>query len=101
MEVDGHPLIDFKQFSELAEQVDSIVQYTPPRVEHATRQDVLEYIEYCLESSTSGDALHDHDSMEALSAELALEEHKEIATRAKMRSLGLPWSPAPPSRQRK
>ena len=89
MEVDGHPLIDFKKVSELAEQVDSIVQYTPPRVEHATRQDVLEYVEHSLESS--GDV--SHASMEALSAKLALEERKMLETRARMRSLGVPWSP--------
>ena len=91
MEVDGHPLIVFKQFSELAEQVDSIVQYTPPRIEHATRQDVLAYTEYSLKSIASVDT--SHDSTEALSAKLALEERKMVETRARMRSLGLPWSP--------
>ena len=91
MEVDGHPLIDFKKVSELAEQVDSIVQYTPPRVEHATRQDVLAYIEFSLKSSTSGDG--SRASMEALGAKLALEERKMLETRARMRSLGVPWSP--------
>jgi hypothetical protein len=101
MEVDGHPLIDFKQFSELAEQVDSIVQYTPPRVEHATRQDVLAYIEYCLKSSAGGDA--SQASTEVRSAKLALEERKMLETRARMRSLGLPWSPprsSPPTRRK-
>lgn len=86
--MDGHPLIDFKQLSELAEQVNSIVQYTPPRIEHATRQDVLASIEYSLESSTGGDAL-----TEALSAKLAPEERKMVEARARMRSLGFPWSP--------
>ena len=72
--MDGHPLIDFKQFSELAEQVDSIVQYTPPHIEHATHQDVLEYVEYSLQSSTIGYA--SRASMEALGAKLALEERR-------------------------
>jgi len=84
-------LIDYKQFSKLAEQVDSIVQYTPPHIEHATRQDVLEYVEYSLRSSTSGDT--SHASTEARGAKLALEERKMLETRARMRSLGLPWSP--------
>ncbi|KAH9029102.1 hypothetical protein EDB85DRAFT_1555024 [Lactarius pseudohatsudake] len=35
MEVDGHALIEFKLLSELAEQVESIVQFTPPS--HRTR----------------------------------------------------------------
>ena len=91
MEVDGRPLIDFKQFSDLAEQVDLIVQYTPPRIERATRQDVLAYIEYSLKLIASVDT--PHDSTEALSAKLALEERKMVETRARMRSLGLPWSP--------
>lgn len=88
MEVDGHILIDFKHFSELAEQVDSIVQYTPPRVEHATHQDVLAYAEYSIKSNNGGDAEH-----EALGAKLALEERKMLEHRARMRSLGIPWSP--------
>ena len=91
MEVDGHPLIDFKLFSELAEQVDTIVQYTPPRIEHATRQDVLAYLEYCLESSATGD--NSHVSMNDLSAKLALEETRMFKTREWLRTLGLPWSP--------
>ena len=34
MEVDGHHLVDFKLFGELAEQVNKIVQYSPS---HRTR----------------------------------------------------------------
>ncbi len=99
MEVDSHSLIDFKLLSELAEQVDSIVQYTPPRIEHATRQDVLAYVEYSLKSScsnTSRDA--SYVPTETLSAQLALEERKMLEHRARMRSLGIPWSP--PRRKR-
>ncbi|KAH9039390.1 hypothetical protein EDB84DRAFT_1436992 [Lactarius hengduanensis] len=91
MEVDGHTLIDFKLLSELAEQVESIVQFTPPRIEHATRQDVLAYIEYSLKSITTGDA--SHASTDVLSAQLALDERKMLEHRARMRSLGIPWSP--------
>ncbi|KAH9057103.1 hypothetical protein EDB83DRAFT_2316074 [Lactarius deliciosus] len=91
MEVDGHALIDFKLLSELAEQVESIVQFTPPHIEHATRQDVLAYIEYSLKSITTGDA--SHTSTDVLSAQLALDERRMLEHRARMRSLGIPWSP--------
>ena len=91
MEVDGHPLIDFKLFGELAEQVNTIVQYTPPSLESATRQDVLAYVQYSLKSSTgSGDS---HVSMTELGAKRALEESRMLETRERLRSLGLPWSP--------
>ncbi|KAH9057641.1 ras guanine nucleotide exchange factor domain-containing protein [Lactarius vividus] len=89
MEVDGHALIDFKLLSELAEQVESIVQYTPPRIEHATHQGVLAYIEYSLKSITTAS----HASTDVLSAQLALDERKMFEHRARMRSLGIPWSP--------
>ncbi|KAH9001757.1 hypothetical protein EDB92DRAFT_1812453 [Lactarius akahatsu] len=91
MEVDGHALVDFKLLSELAEQVESIVQFTPPRVEHATRQDILAYIEHSLKSITTGDA--SHASTDVLSAQLALDERRMLEHRARMRSLGIPWSP--------
>ncbi|KAH8980822.1 hypothetical protein EDB86DRAFT_3087571 [Lactarius hatsudake] len=91
MEVDGHALIDFKLLSDLAEQVESIVQFTPPRIEHATRQDVLAHIEYSLESIATGDA--SHASTNVLSAQLALDERRMFEHRARMRSLGIPWSP--------
>ena len=91
MEVDGHPLIDFKLFGELAEQVDTIVQYTSPSLESATRQDVLAYVEYSLKSSTgSGES---DPSMTELSTKRALEESRMLETRERLRSLGLPWSP--------
>jgi hypothetical protein len=89
MEVDGHHLVDFKLFSELADQVNDIVQYTPPRVEHA-RQDVLAHVEYSLKSNISDDL---DASMNDLSAKRVQEESKMLETRERLRSLGLPWSP--------
>lgn len=57
VEVDGHHLIDFKRCSELAEQIDSITEYSPPPVNSDIRQDVLEYVEYHLQSSLAAKAL--------------------------------------------
>jgi negative regulator of sigma E activity len=91
VEVDGHPLIDFKVFSELADQVDAIVQYTAPPIENVTRQDVLAYVEWSLKSSPSGENLQ--TSMNDLSAKRAQEESRMLETRERLRSLGLPWSP--------
>jgi hypothetical protein len=51
VEVDGHHMIDFKLCSELAEQIDSITEYSPPPVSAEIRQDVLEYVEYNLQQS--------------------------------------------------
>jgi hypothetical protein len=90
MEVDGHPLVDFKLFSELADQVNEIVQYTPPRIEHA-RQDVLAHVEFSLRSNIKDENLD--ASMKALGAKRALEEGRMLETRERLRSLGLPWSP--------
>jgi hypothetical protein len=89
IEVDGHPLIDFKLLSELAEQVNTIVQYTPPRIE--PRQDVLAYAEYSLKSSPRGETFH--ASVNDLSTKRAQEESRMFETRERLRSLGLPWSP--------
>ena len=89
--MDGHPLIDFKLLSEIAEQVNTIVQYTPPRIEPAMRQDVLAYVEYSLKSSTSDENLR--ASMNDLSTKWAQEESRMFKTRYRLRSLGLPWSP--------
>ena len=91
MEVDGHTFVDFILFSELAEQVNDIVQYTPPRIEHATRQDVLAHVEYSLWSHIKDDTLT--PSIDELSAKRALEESKMLETQERLRSLGLPWSP--------
>jgi hypothetical protein len=54
--VDGHYLIDFKLCSELAEQIGSITGYSPPPVSSEIRQDVLEYVEYNLQSSLAVEA---------------------------------------------
>ncbi|KAF8266619.1 hypothetical protein EI94DRAFT_1786854 [Lactarius quietus] len=83
MEVDGHPLIDFKLLSELAGQVNTIVQYTPPPIEHAARQDVLDYVEHSLKLSSSGDA--SPTSMNDLSAKRAQEESKMLETRERLK----------------
>ena len=90
--MEGHPLIDFKLLSELAEQVNTIVQYTSPRIEPAMRQDVLAYVEWSLKSSPSGENLHT-ESINNLSTKRAREESGMLETREKLRSLGLPWSP--------
>jgi hypothetical protein len=89
VEVDGHPLIDFKYCSKIAEQIDSLVQYSPPRTHHATRPDLLAYVEYSLKSSRSDDLRN----VEERSARLADEERVFDAQRKKMMGLGFPWSP--------
>ena len=91
MEVDGHHLVDFKLFGELAEQVNDIVQYTPPRIEHATHQDVLAHVEYTLKSHVKDDTVE--PSINDLSTRRVQEESKMLETRERLRSLGLPWSP--------
>ena len=88
MEVDGHHLVDFKLFGELAERVNDIVQYTPPRVEHATHPDVLAYVEYSIKLRAQDDT-----SINDLSARRIREESKMLETRDRLLSLGLPWSP--------
>jgi len=70
VEVDGHPLIDFKQCSEVAEQIEALVRYSP-RTPNTTRPDVLAYVEYSLESSNNDDARR---AAEERSADLASEE---------------------------
>ena len=91
MEVDGHILVDFKLFGELADQVNEIVQYTPPRIDLASRQDLLAHIEYSLKSHMFDDTLT--PSINNLGAKRALEESKMLKTRERFRSLMLPWSP--------
>src|SRR5712672_2390657 len=54
--VEGHYLINFKLCYELAEQIDSITQYSPPDVRSEARQDVLEYVEYNLQSGSADNA---------------------------------------------
>ncbi|KAF8497034.1 ras guanine nucleotide exchange factor domain-containing protein [Russula emetica] len=90
VEVDGHPLIDFKQCSNIAEQIDTLVQYSPPRTHHTTRPDLLAYVEYSLKCSRSNAVLR---NAEERSARLAEEERVFYAQRKKMTGLGFAWSP--------
>ena len=86
----GHPLVDFKYCSEIAEQIDTLVQYSPPHTRQITRPDVLAYVEYSLKSSRSEEVLRD---AEERSARLADEERVFHAQRKKMIGLGFSWSP--------
>ncbi|KAF8496699.1 hypothetical protein F5888DRAFT_1832576 [Russula emetica] len=92
VEVDGHPLIDFKHYSmiAIAEQIDTLVQYSPPRTRHTTRPDLLAYVEYSLKCSRSNAVLR---NAEERSARLAEEERVFYAQRKKMTGLGFAWSP--------
>jgi hypothetical protein len=65
VEVDGHHLIDFKYCSKIAEQIDSLVQYSPPRPHHTTRPDLLAYVEYSLDSCRGNDVLRDAEKRSA------------------------------------
>lgn len=89
VEVDGHPLIDFKQCSRLAEQIDSLVQYSPPRIRHTMRQEVLEYVEYSLKSRASEDT---RSTVERLGAKLAGDERTLKERRESFQAAGLRWS---------
>jgi hypothetical protein len=84
-EVDGHELIDFKLCSELAEQIDSVTRYSPPLVHAETRQDVLEYVGYKLQSSTA-DKLE--VAVEARSAALAEEEWSMVEQQKRTQAHG-------------
>jgi uncharacterized protein YfaP (DUF2135 family) len=90
VEVDGHPLIDFKQCSKVAEQIDALVQYSPPPTRSTTRQNVLVYVEYNLKSRYGDDVMR---VAKERSAKLAVEEKSLLEDRKKMQSLGFPWSP--------
>ena len=81
--MDGHPLIDFKQCSEVAEQIEALVQYSPTH--NTTRSDVLAYVEYSLKSSNGDDARR---AVEGRSANLAIEELEQRNSR----SLRFAWS---------
>jgi hypothetical protein len=69
--VGGHPLIDFKCWSEIAEQIDSLVRDSPPQTHDTTRPNLLAYVEYSLKSSRGDDVLRDAEERRA---RLALEE---------------------------
>jgi hypothetical protein len=90
VEVDGHPLIDFRLCRELAEQIDTLVEYSTPRVDSETRRDVLEYVEYNIQSSLADNAA---SGVEARGAELAREEQAMLTQRERAQALGRPWLP--------
>ena len=90
VEVDGHPLIDVKHCIKIAEQIDTLVQYSPPQTHHTTRPDLLAYVEYSLKSSRGAHVLPNAEERSAL---LAAEEQVFFTQRKKMKSLGFPWSP--------
>jgi len=83
--VDGHPLIVFKHCSEIAEQIESLVEYSPPRTRHTLRPDVLAYVEYGLKSSRDENVL---PNAEERSVRLAREEKEISSRRENMRGLG-------------
>ena len=95
VEVDGRPLIDFKLCGKLAEQIDTLVEYSPPLVRQTTRPEVLAYVEYSLKSRLGDDTLR---YAEERSARLAGEERQFGVRLRRMRTLGFPWSP--PSRRK-
>ena len=74
----------------MAEQIDTLVQYSPPRLHRITRPDLLAYVEYSLRSRCGDDVLR---SAEERSARLADEERAFDVQRKKMISLLFPWSP--------
>jgi hypothetical protein len=86
LEVDGHLLIDFKLCIKLAEQIDSLVRYSPPRVRPPPN--VLSYVEFSLKSCASDDALR---IVEARSARLVKEEQALLDRRGRAWLLGMPW----------
>ena len=95
VEVDGHPLIDFKHCSEIAEQIDTLVQYSPPQTRDIAPPDLLAYVEYSLKSSRGDDVLR---NAEERSARLVDVERVLSVQRKRMMSLGFPW--APPRRRK-
>jgi hypothetical protein len=90
VEVDGHPFVDFKQCSEIAEQIESLVQYSPPRTRQTTRPDVLAYVEYSLKSCNGDDVVR---TLEERSASLAAAERSLLEHRKKIQGLGMALSP--------
>lgn len=87
--MDGRPLIDFKQCIRLAEQIDSLVRYSPLLDHSAMRPGVLAYVEYSLKSCVGDDALL---RVEARSIEVIGEERALLDRRQRMRSLGMEWA---------
>ena len=87
VEVDGHYLVDFKLCGELAEQIDSVTEYSPPPpASSEIRQDVLEYVEYHLQSSL---ATNPSIAAAARNARLARKKRSSVhSKRETKRSLG-------------
>jgi hypothetical protein len=85
VEVDGHYLMDFKQCRELAEQINSITEYSPPPVSAEIRQDVLEYVEYNLQQSL---AVKASSAAVVRSPRLARKERSTITRRETKKSTG-------------
>jgi hypothetical protein len=98
VEMDSHHLIDFKQCVLLAEQIDCLVQYSPPHIRNSTRPEVLSYVEYSLRSCVNNDVLRD---VEARSSKLVVEERACLDRREKMRLLGMPWTPHTQSKNKR
>jgi hypothetical protein len=76
-------MINFKRCSKIAEQIQSLVQYSPPRIRDTTRPDVLEYVKYRLKSiktMSSGDTLRAAEQRSAILAveELSLAERRKV-----------------------
>ena len=89
VELDGHHLVDFKQSSKVAEQIDSLVQYSPPRTHDTTRPDVLAYVEYSLKSRSGDDILR---VVQERSSYLAGREQSLLEHQKRVQALGFPWS---------
>ena len=89
VQVEGHPLIDFKQCSEVAEVIDSLVQFSPAHDNKLRKGSVLDFVEYSLRSSICKDP----QVAETRSTELGGQEKVMVEHRARMRALGIPWSP--------
>jgi hypothetical protein len=90
-QVDGRPLIDFKQCSEVAEQIDSLVQFSPTHNVKLRKGGVLDFVELSLRESICKDFLV--QVREVRSTELGGQEKVMVEHRARMRALGIPWSP--------
>jgi hypothetical protein len=89
VEVEGRPLLEFKQLSEVAELIDSLAQFSPALNDKPRKGGVLEFVEYSLRSSICKDA----QAAETRSTELGGQEKVMVEHRARMRALGIPWSP--------
>jgi len=82
---DQHALIQFKQCTPLAEEIDSLAQFSPPHTRHRTRSDVLAYVEYSLKLGTNDDSMR----TEARIAKLTREEQSRDDHQKRLRALGI------------